>query len=105
MEKKHKLEKEEKNLLESFEKEEWLSVSDKEARIKRYAQYAKNTLKKDKRISIRMSGQDYIGIQVRAMEEGIPYQTLITSIVHKYILGTLRSDREKEAKKPEEAKK
>ena len=94
MKKQYKLKKNEKDLLESLENDEWESLPDKEARIKRYEQYAKNTLRKDKRISIRMSGQDYIGIQVKAVEEGIPYQTLITSIVHKYVVGSLRPTRE-----------
>jgi len=105
MKKKYELDKEERELLDSIEKGKWESVHDKEAKIKRYAQYAKNTVKKNKRISIRMSSQDYIGIQVKAMEEGMPYQTLITSIVHKYILGMLRSRKEIDKKKLEKAEK
>jgi len=90
MNKKHKITKEEKNLLQSIEKGEWKSVKNKTNLIKEYAEYAKNSLKKDKRISIRMSSLDYLGIQMRAMDEGIPYQTLITSIIHKYIKGSLK---------------
>ena len=105
MKKKYKLDKEERELLESLEKGEWISVRDKEDRIKRYAQYAKDTIKKNKRISIRISSQDYLGIQAKAMAEGVPYQTLVTSIVHKYILGTLVPAGERRKNKREHAKK
>jgi predicted DNA binding CopG/RHH family protein len=50
---------------------------------------AANTFKKDKRINIRISGSDLSAIQRRAMEEGVPYQTLVTSILHKFASGTL----------------
>jgi len=101
MKKEYKLDKEERELLKSLEKGEWISVKDKADRIKRYAQYAKDTVKKNKRISIRMSSQDYIGIQAKAMAEGLPYQTLITSIVHKYVLGTLSPASERKKNKLE----
>ena len=61
--------------------------------IDKYAKYAKNTLKKDQRISIRISKQDLIGIQSKAVDEGIPYQTLVTSLVHKYVTGHLAPTR------------
>ncbi len=48
-------------------------------------QAARNTLKKDKRINLRLSQRDYHQIQIKAIEEGMPYQTLIASIVHKYL--------------------
>lgn len=50
---------------------------------------ALNTLKKDKRINLRLTQKDYRHIQIKAIEEGIPYQTLISSIVHKYLNGSL----------------
>ncbi|MFH1846653.1 MAG: antitoxin [Candidatus Omnitrophota bacterium] len=104
MKKKYKLDKEEREHLNFVEKGQWKSVKDKEAKVKRYALYAKNTIKKNKRISIRMSNQDYLGIQVKAMEEGLPYQTLITSIVHKYVLGTLKPRKGIDRKTLEKAK-
>jgi len=52
-------------------------------------QIAKNTLKKDKRVNIRMSKHDLIAIQRRAIKEGLPYQTLISSLIHKYVIGNL----------------
>ncbi len=87
---KYKLSKEEKSLLNSIEKGKWKTVKNMKAEINKFAGYAKKTLKKDQRISIRISKQDLIGIQSKAVDEGIPYQTLITSIVHKYVNGRLR---------------
>jgi predicted DNA binding CopG/RHH family protein len=59
--------------------------------IERIKRAAKNTFKKDKRITIRLYDHDYKGIQKKAMEMGIPYQTLISGIVHRYIEGELKS--------------
>ncbi|MDH3360543.1 MAG: antitoxin [Desulfobulbaceae bacterium] len=81
--------KEEKAFLESFEKDEWRSVEDKGSEITRYQQIAKNTFKKDSRINIRMSSKDIHALQLKALEEGIPYQTLISSVLHKYVSGKL----------------
>jgi len=81
--------REEKELLESYEREEWQSVSDLESESDRYRRYASATFKKDRRVNIRISQKDLIAIQKKALEEGIPYQTLISSILHKYISGRL----------------
>lgn len=81
---------EEKELLESFEKNEWKPVKGKKGKISQYQQIAKSTFKKDSRVNIRMSSKDIHAIQVKAMEEGIPYQTLISSILHKYVTGKLQ---------------
>lgn len=85
----YKLDKNEEAILASYERGEWKPVKNMEARLKEYAEYAKQTLKKNQRISIRVSKQDLLGIQEKAVEEGLPYQTLITSIVHKYVAGRL----------------
>ena len=84
-----KLDKEEKDLVRSYEKGEWKSSKLSKAKLKQYAQIARNTLRKDKRINIRVSQQDLEGIQAKAIEEGIPYQTLISSVIHKYVSGRL----------------
>lgn len=81
---------EEKDLLESCDMEEWQSVSDLRSESDRYRGYARATFKKDKRVNIRISEKDLAAIQKRALEEGIPYQTLIASVLHKYISGRLR---------------
>jgi predicted DNA binding CopG/RHH family protein len=82
------LDSEEKKILESFEQGEWQSVDDK-ARLSQLRGYAKATLAKDKRITLRLSSFDLDAIQTKALEEGIPYQTLISSILHKYATGLL----------------
>ncbi|MEW5694191.1 MAG: CopG family antitoxin [Candidatus Hydrogenedentota bacterium] len=89
MSKKYKLDKEEKEILQSVESGEWVSIPDVKGAIKRYANYARDTIKKDKRVNIRISNRDLEMIQRKAIEEGIPYQTLISSLIHKYISGRL----------------
>lgn len=84
-----KLNREEKRLLTSYDKGEWKSVPRVKAEIKRYAAYARYMIRKNKRINIRLAENDLNGLQTRAYEEGIPYQTLIASILHKYIAGKL----------------
>ena len=83
------LDDEEKDILESFERGEWVPVKNQKQEIKKLQQYAKNTLQKDKRINIRMSSKDLDQVQVIATQEGIPYQTLVSSIIHKYVSGYL----------------
>lgn len=83
------LDSEEKELMESLEHEEWRPVDDLNQEKQKAIEAADNTLKKDKRINLRLSQKDYHQIQIRAIKEGIPYQTLISSIVHKYLDGSL----------------
>ncbi|HCW77263.1 MAG TPA: antitoxin [Candidatus Marinimicrobia bacterium] len=83
------LDKEEKALLESYENEEWVSDPDIEKRRKEMSQYAAETMRKDKRVNIRMSSRDLREIQRIALREGLPYQTLISSVLHKYVNGHL----------------
>ena len=84
-----KLSEEERTLLRAVEKGEFESVLTDERREELQA-IATNTLKKDKRINIRISNRDLLAVQARASEQGIPYQTLASSIIHKYVSGTLR---------------
>jgi len=83
------LDEEEKDILESFERDEWVPVKNKKQELKKLQLYARNTLMKDKRINIRMSSKDLDQVQTIAAQEGIPYQTLISSIIHKYVSGYL----------------
>jgi len=85
----NKLNKEEKEILESYENDEWVSVSN-ESDIARYKAAAKNTFKKDKRVNIRISQIDLELIQEKALIEGLPYQTLMSSVLHKYVTGRLK---------------
>lgn len=84
-----KLSKEEKEILESFEKGEWVPVEDFSQRKKELIAYARNTMKKDKRLNIRISERDLLELQRKAMKEGLPYQTYVSSIIHKFVNGTL----------------
>ncbi len=82
------LEPEEQQLLADFEVGELHSVATA-ALLSQLQEAAKATGLKDQRINIRLSGADLQAIRVRAMQEGIPYQTLISSVLHKYVSGTL----------------
>jgi predicted DNA binding CopG/RHH family protein len=84
-----KLDKEEKEILESFERGDWKQVKNLKAEIKKHQEYARKTLKKDKRVNIRISSKDLEEIQALAVEHGIPYQTLMSSILHRYVHGGL----------------
>ena len=84
-----KLDKEEKEILKAFEKGKLKSELTKK-RKKEIRSAAEATFKKDKRINIRISGRDLGAIQRRALEEGIPYQTLVSSVLHKYVSGGFR---------------
>ncbi len=84
---------EEKELAESFERGEWRSVKNVKREIRKLRDAAKNTLKKDARINIRLSSKDLGDVQVIAAREGIPYQTLLSSIIHKYVSGSLTERR------------
>jgi len=81
--------KEEKELFESIENGEWLS-SDKAHEIEKAVETGKKTLRKDKRMNIRISERDLKNLKVRALEEGLPYQTLVSMILHKYVTGKLK---------------
>jgi len=84
-----KLSKEEKVLLKAVEAGEFESVLTEKRRVELVIA-AKNTVRKDKRINIRISNRDLKAVQLKAFKEGIPYQTLVSSIIHKYISGSLK---------------
>jgi len=83
------LESEEIELLESLESGEWNSVNNLEDEIQTHQNIAKSTLKKDKRVNLRMSSKDLEAIKTYAVEEGLPYQTLMSSVLHKFVTGRL----------------
>ena len=85
------IDQEEKGLMSSIENDEWLPVKNIDQEKEKAVAAARNTLKKDKRINLRLTQKDYHQIQIKAIEEGIPYQTLISSLVHKYLNGSLAS--------------
>ena len=85
-----KLDSKEKELLDSVERGEWRSVRGLKGERKRFGRYAAATFRKDRRVNIRISTKDLETIQKRALEEGLPYQTLISNLLHKYVAGCLR---------------
>ena len=78
----------EADLLRAYEAGELTSVATKEE-LARLRAAARATATKDRRVNIRLSSGDLMDIQARALEEGIPYQTLIASVLHKYVSGRL----------------
>ena len=85
-----KYDKEEKHILDVFEGDNLKLSTPSPKEIESIKSAAINTFKKDKRITIRLYDHDYSGIQKKAMEMGIPYQTLISGIIHRYIEGDLK---------------
>ena len=83
------LEPEEQQLLADFEAGELRSVATP-ALLSQLQNAAKATSLKDQRINIVLSSADLQAIRIRAMQEGIPYQTLISSVLHRYVSGTLQ---------------
>ena len=85
-----KLDASEKEVVESVQRGEWRPVKGVKRERNRYARYARATFRKDRRLNIRISSKDLEAIQKRALEEGLPYQTLIASLLHKYASGRLK---------------
>ena len=83
------LDNEEQQLIESLEKDGWNSTKNLENWKTVLSKTASNTLTKDQRMNIRITKNDLDSLKLRAMEEGMPYQTLVTSIIHKYVTGKL----------------
>ena len=83
-----KIDKEELAVLNAFEKGHLKSVATK-AELVKFKAAARATAIKDRRVNIRLSSGDLSDIQAKALEEGMPYQTLIASVLHKYVTGRL----------------
>jgi predicted DNA binding CopG/RHH family protein len=87
------LRREERLLAKEYQRGMWRSVKDRKKEIRRYQTIVRAALQKRTRVNIRMSAQDLEGIQQRAFEEGMPYQTLISSVLHKYVAGRFAEKR------------
>jgi predicted DNA binding CopG/RHH family protein len=77
------IDQEEEDLMKSIERDEWQPVKNIDQEREKAIEAARNTL------NLRLTQKDYHQIQIKAIEEGIPYQTLISSLVHKYLNGSL----------------
>ena len=84
------LDAEERQILEDLERGEFESIRDFKREKRALEEAATKALQKDKRINIRISSRDLAAIRKRAAREGIPYQTLISSTLHKYASGRLK---------------
>ncbi len=84
-----KLDKEEREILEAFESGKLKTVKNVKEQIKKHQAIAEATFKKDARINIRLSSRDLRSLQARALKEGVPYQTLVSSVLHKFVDGQL----------------
>lgn len=84
-----KLDVYEEDILTAYEKGELKSTSPSKENLAKFKAAATATFVKNKRINIRLSTPDLMDIQARALEEGIPYQTFIASVLHKYASGRL----------------
>lgn len=83
----NKLDVEEKEILAGYDSGKVTSIAGLKSEIVRHRKVAENTFKKDARINIRIASRDLRALQKRALAEGIPYQTLIASVLHKYAEG------------------
>lgn len=84
-----KLDAFEKDILAAYDRGELRSTSPSKARLAKFKAAATATFLKEKRVNIRLSTPDLMDIQARALEEGMPYQTLIASVLHKFVSGRL----------------
>lgn len=80
----YELDNYEKEVLEAYEKGKFKSIPNLKKEIARYRSYAKASLDKTKNINIRISERDLFRVKALALKKGLPYQTLISSIVHQY---------------------
>ena len=83
------LDRYERQILAAYESGKLKPVVTSEASLRRYREYARATLTKNRRVNIRVSAQDISDIQARAVEDGLPYQTLMASVLHKFATGRL----------------
>ena len=86
-----KLDEEEVKILRDFERGELTSINNFKEEKRQLEEAAHNFLQKDRRINIRISSRDLETLQKRAVKEGMPYQTLISSTLHKFVTGKLKS--------------
>lgn len=80
----YQLTREEKQILEDFEKDKFISITNLDKQKKLFQKYAKNTLSKTKNINIRLSEKILAKLKIKAAKEGLPYQTLASSVLHRF---------------------
>ena len=88
----HAMDAEERDVLDRFERGELRPAPDADREMEEAREAAHNTFKKTKRVNLRVTERDYMLVRARAREEGIPYQTLLSNVIHKYVSGRLREN-------------
>jgi predicted DNA binding CopG/RHH family protein len=83
------LNREEQEIIDAFDRDDLVLHDPSPATLARFAEAAENTFRKDRRINIRLSDHDLAGIQRKAAEQGIPYQSLISGLIHQFVEGNL----------------
>jgi len=81
---------EDKEYIDSLDNGEWKLAKNQKSLLLELQETASNTMAKDQRMNIRIGKRDREGIKAKALEEGMPYQTLVASIIHKYVSGKLK---------------
>lgn len=83
------LDREEQEILDAYVQGHLEKVALTKEDVQRYREAAQAVTRKDQRVNIRMSSQDLEDLKIKAMEEGVPYQTLMSSVLHRYVTGRL----------------
>ena len=83
------LDEEEQEILNAYDDGKTTPVEDTTSLLARHREYAEATFRKDAKLNIRISSKDLRGLQRRALADGIPYQTLVASVLHKFVEGRL----------------
>jgi len=99
-----KLDTFENDILDAYDNGELKSTSPSKAKLDKFKAAASSTFLKEKRVNIRLSTPDLMDIQARALEEGMPYQTLIASVLHKFVSGRLVESKSSLARRSSEAR-
>jgi predicted DNA binding CopG/RHH family protein len=99
-----KLDRVEQEVLSAYDKGRLISARPTKAQLNAFRDAARATFIKSRRVNIRLSPADLMDIQARAYEEGVPYQTLIASVLHKYVSGRLRETKSRLAARPGRAR-
>lgn len=98
-----KLDRYEREILGAYEKGTLVSTRPTKRQLAAFHDAARATFIKDRRVNIRLSAADLMDIQARAYEEGVPYQTLIASVLHKYVSGRLQEKKSRPARRERKA--
>ena len=84
-----RLDPEEKEIVDAYDSDKVKRVENAREELEKHRAIARATFKKDARINIRLASRDLRALQARALKEGIPYQTLVSSVLHKFVDGQL----------------